>query len=196
MPDSTSTKQSDKSDSSSSNSNSNSSNNNEHTFDAIIVGAGSAGLAALREVRKHTDNFLIVNAGPYGTTCARVGCMPSKLLIEAANAYHRRHTFEAFGITGSDALAADLPAVLRRLRRLRDEFVAGTVHLTDELGGKSMAGKAKLLGPNRLQVNEQVFNTRQTILAPGSHPVLPKPWQALREQLGDDRILTTDTLFE
>ena len=195
MPDSTSTKQNDKSDSNSDNSSSDSSSS-EHTFDAIIVGAGSAGLAALREVRKHTDNFLIVNAGPYGTTCARVGCMPSKLLIEAANAYHRRHTFETFGITGGDALAADLPAVLRRLRRLRDEFVAGTVHLTDGLGGKSRAGKARLLGPNRLQVNEQVLHTRQTILAPGSHPVLPKPWQALREQLGDDRILTTDTLFE
>lgn len=166
------------------------------TFDAVIVGAGSAGLAALREVRKHTDNYLVVNAGPYGTTCARVGCMPSKLLIEAANAYHRRHTFEAFGITGSQALAVDLPAVLRRLRRMRDEFVAGTVQITDELGDKSMAGTAKLLGPNRLQVNEQVFNTRQTILAPGSHPVLPKPWQDLREQLGEERILTTDTLFE
>ena len=190
MPDSTSTKQNEKNDSSSSSSSS------EHTFDAIIVGAGSAGLAALREVRKRTDNFLVVNAGLYGTTCARVGCMPSKLLIEAANAYHRRHTFEAFGITGSDALQADLPAVLRRLRRLRDEFVAGTVHVTDELGGKSIAGKAQLLGPNRVQVGEEVFNTRQTILAPGSHPVLPKPWQELREQLGDERILTTDTLFE
>lgn len=167
-----------------------------HTFDAIIVGAGSAGLAALREVRKHTDNYLLVNAGPYGTTCARVGCMPSKLLIEAADAYHRRHTFEAFGITGSEALAADLPAVLRRLRRLRDEFVAGTVHVTDELGGKSIAGQARLLGPGRVQVGEEVYATRRVVLAPGSHPVLPKPWQALREQLGDDRILTTDTLFE
>ena len=166
------------------------------TFDAIIVGAGSAGLAALREVRKHTDNYLIVNAGPYGTTCARVGCMPSKLLIEAANAYHRRHTFEAFGITGSETLAVDLPAVLRRLRRLRDEFVAGTVQVTDELGGKSMAGKAQLLGPGLVQVNDQVYATRRVILAPGSHPVLPKPWQELREQLGNDRILTTDTLFE
>ena len=102
MPDSTSTKQNEKNDSNSSSS--------EHTFDAIIVGAGSAGLAALREVRKRTNNYLIVNAGLYGTTCARVGCMPSKLLIEAANAYHRRHTFEAFGITGSDALQADLTA--------------------------------------------------------------------------------------
>ena len=46
------------------------SNSSDHTFDAIIVGAGSAGLAALREVRKRTDNYLLVNAGPYGTTCA------------------------------------------------------------------------------------------------------------------------------
>ena len=174
----------------------------QHTFDAIIVGAGSAGLAALREVRKHSDNYLVINAGPYGTTCARVGCMPSKLLIEAANAYHRRHTFETFGITGSQALAADLPAVLRRLRRLRDEFVAGTVHITDELGGKSVAGQARLLDAGRVQVTdahgggEQVLHTRRLVLAPGSHPVLPPPWQALREQLGDDRILTTDTLFE
>ncbi len=166
------------------------------TFDAIIVGAGSAGLAALREVRKHTDNFLVVNAGAYGTTCARVGCMPSKLLIEAASAYHRRHTFETFGIAGSQALSVDLPAVLRRVRQLRDEFVAGTVRITDELGDKSIAGHARLRGPDCVEVNGQTYRTRRVILAPGSHPVLPTPWQELREQLGEDRILTTDTLFE
>ncbi|MBU2502264.1 FAD-dependent oxidoreductase, partial [bacterium] len=53
-------------------------------YDVIIIGAGSAGLAALREVKKRTDNFLMINHGPYGTTCARVGCMPSKAFIEAA----------------------------------------------------------------------------------------------------------------
>ena len=78
-------------------------------YDVIIIGAGTAGLAALSEVKKHTDNFLIVNDGPYGTTCARVGCMPSKLLIEAANAYHRRGTFETFGIRGSDHLIRHTP---------------------------------------------------------------------------------------
>jgi len=165
-------------------------------LDALIVGAGSAGLAALREVRKHTDHFLMINAGPYGTTCARVGCMPSKLLIEAANAYHRRHAFGAFGITGSSALAADIPAVLRRVRELRDAFVAGTVELTDALGNQSIAGRARLLGPGQVQVNGHTYRAQKIILAPGSHPVLPKPWQALREQLGQDRILTTDTLFD
>lgn len=37
-----------------------------------ILGAGTAGLTALSQVRKHTDDFVIVNHGPYGTTCARV----------------------------------------------------------------------------------------------------------------------------
>ena len=43
----------------------------------------------VREVRDRTDNFEMINAGSYGTTCARVGCMPSKALIAAANAVPR-----------------------------------------------------------------------------------------------------------
>ena len=42
-----------------------------NTPDVVIVGAGSAGLAALREVRKRTENFLVINDGPWGTICAR-----------------------------------------------------------------------------------------------------------------------------
>jgi dihydrolipoamide dehydrogenase len=43
-------------------------------LDVIVIGAGSAGLAAVRQVKKSTDNFVLINDGPYGTTCARVGC--------------------------------------------------------------------------------------------------------------------------
>lgn len=161
------------------------------TCDAIIIGAGTAGLAALSEIRKRTENFLIVNDGPYGTTCARVGCMPSKLLIEAANAYHRRHSFTEFGIRGSEQLAVDLPAVMQRLRALRDDFVAGTVQITDALGERSVAGRARLLGPDCVEVNGKRLQTRSIVIATGSHPFVPKPWQAFA-----DRVLTTDTLFE
>ena len=73
-------------------------------LDTIIIGAGTAGLAALREVRKRTDRYLIVNDGPWGTTCARVGCMPSKMLIEAASTLHRRHVWNELGLRGATAL--------------------------------------------------------------------------------------------
>ena len=54
--------------------------------DIAIIGAGTAGMRAYREVSRITDAVLLIEGGPYGTTCARVGCMPSKLLIEAASA--------------------------------------------------------------------------------------------------------------
>src|SRR5262245_63785560 len=101
------------------------------SYDVVIIGAGTAGLSALREVRKQTQNFLIVNDGPYGTTCARVGCMPSKALIESARAFHRRVDFGELGLVGGERVSVDLPKVLERVRRLRDDFVAGTVEITD-----------------------------------------------------------------
>ncbi len=48
--------------------------------EVAIIGAGTAGLYALSQVKKKTDDFILINSGPYGTTCARVGCMPSSRL--------------------------------------------------------------------------------------------------------------------
>ncbi|WP_313295985.1 dihydrolipoyl dehydrogenase [Diaphorobacter sp.] len=160
------------------------------TLDCIIIGAGSAGLAALREVRKRTDNYLIVNDGPWGTTCARVGCMPSKLLIEAANAFHRRESFDTFGIRGAQELRIDLPAVLERVRALRDGFVSGTIKDSD-VGERQISGKAQILGPGRVAVNGKEYATRSIIIATGTRPRFDDAWKAL-----GDRVLTTDSIFE
>ncbi|WP_311220660.1 MULTISPECIES: dihydrolipoyl dehydrogenase [unclassified Acidovorax] len=159
-------------------------------LDVIIIGAGSAGLAALREVRKRTERYLIVNDGPWGTTCARVGCMPSKMLLEAGNAFHARHKLTPLGIHGGDGLSVDLPAVLERVRALRDDFVEATLESTDA-GERGISGRARLLDAHRVDVGGTVYEARNIIVATGSRPVVPEPWLAF-----GDRILTTDTLFE
>jgi len=120
-----------------------------------------------------------------------VGCMPSKALIEAANAFHRRHSFDAFGIRGGAALSIDVPAVLRRVRALRDDFVAGTVRASDDLGERSLAGRATLLDAQTIAVGNRRYHARRIIIASGSHPLIPDAWRAFGE-----RIVTTDTLFE
>ena len=71
-----------------------------------IIGAGSAGLSAWHAARKHTDEVVLIEAGTYGTTCARVGCMPSKLLIAAANAAHNARKAEMFGVTANQVVIA------------------------------------------------------------------------------------------
>jgi len=159
--------------------------------DTVIVGAGTAGLSALREVRRYTDDFVLVNDGGWGTTCAAVGCMPSKALIEAANAFHRRNGFDAFGIRGAEELRVDIPAVLARVREMRDGFVKGPEAVPEKLGKRAISGRARLLGPGRLDVGGIEIEARAIILAPGSRPVVPAPWRDFGE-----RILTTDSLFE
>ncbi|MDZ7780553.1 MAG: dihydrolipoyl dehydrogenase [Gemmatimonadota bacterium] len=159
--------------------------------DVIIIGSGTAGLSALREVRKATDDFLVINEGDWGTTCAARGCMPSKALIEAANAFHRRHDFAAFGIGGAESVTVDIPSVLERVRRLRDGFVKGPESVPGELGERAVSGRARLLGPDRVVVEGRELTARRIILAPGSRPVVPGAWARF-----GDRILTTDSLFE
>src|SRR4030095_11325737 len=70
--------------------------------------------------------------GPHGTTCARVGCMPSKLLIAPAEAAHATERLEGFGIELSGRIKVDGKAVMARVRSERDRFVG---FVTDGVNG-------------------------------------------------------------
>jgi dihydrolipoamide dehydrogenase len=161
-----------------------------------ILGAGTAGLTALGVVRKHTDDFVIVNDGPYGTTCARVGCMPSKALIHIANDFHRRRTFDAVGIRGADELSMDVAAALAWVRDYRDARVAPNLKPTERVGDRNIAGRAAFVAPDELLVaradgGEERIHADAVVVATGSTPIVPASWRAFGE-----RILTTDSLFE
>lgn len=157
----------------------------------VIIGAGTAGLTALAQVRKNTDDFVIINGGPYGTTCARVGCMPSKALIEAAHALRKRRLYPEMGIVPGSEPEVDGRAVLERVRSLRDRFVRGVLKATDGLGERSIQGRARITSPDEVEVNGRRIPARAIIAAPGSIPAVPAPWLAL-----GDRLLTSDSLFE
>jgi dihydrolipoamide dehydrogenase len=159
--------------------------------DTVIVGAGSAGLSALREVRRYTDDFLLINDGHWGTTCAAVGCMPSKALIEAANAFHRRHAFDVFGISGRRQLARRHPRRSGAGAQDAGRFRQGTAIRARQIGQTGRVGARAASGARSPEVNGEEIEARAIILAPGSRPVVPGPWADF-----GDRILTTDSLFE
>ena len=81
--------------------------------DVAIIGAGSTGLSALRQVKKQTGSYIIINHGPLGKPCARVECMPSKALIHAANQCHRSRRIMDQGLLKVEGPAFDIPAVLQ-----------------------------------------------------------------------------------
>ncbi len=164
----------------------------DRSVDVAIIGAGSAGLYALGQVRKATKDFVLINGGPLGTTCARVGCMPSKVMIQVAEDFHRREALAEEGIHGGESLRVDVPQALRHVRKLRDEFVGRVLSGgVSKLGDKLIEGYARFVEPTVLDVEGQTVRARKVIIATGSRPVVPGDWQAF-----GDRVLTTDTLFE
>jgi dihydrolipoyl dehydrogenase len=163
----------------------------EKKVEVAIIGAGTAGLSACSEVRKATENFVLIEAGPYGSTCARVGCMPSKVLLQVAHDFHRRTVLAQEGISGGEHLTVDRRKVLQYVGSLRDQFVQGVLKTVEQLGDHIIQGAAQFREPTVLEVEGLVIRAKRIIIATGSSPIVPGEWQAVA-----DRILTTDTLFE
>lgn len=161
-------------------------------YDVIIIGAGTSGLTARREIEKKTDNYLVVHDGPTGTTCARVGCMPSKVLIQVANDFKRRTQFSEMGIEGQGALSIDGKKVMSHVRSLRDRFVRG-VHSGMESWESThlLKGRAEFKDPQTIVVNEKEYKAKKFVLSLGSRPFVVGDWNNYK-----DHIMTSDHIFE
>ena len=160
------------------------------TADVVVIGAGTAGLAAYRAASTRGARTLLVEAGPGGTTCARVGCMPSKLLIAAAEAAHHARTAGPFGVHAE--VRVDGAAVMDRVRRERDRFVGFVLEGFDAIPDEDkVRGRARFVGPGEIDVDGTRIRTRATVVATGSSPFVPRMFDAIR-----DRLVVNDDVFD
>lgn len=162
-----------------------------HTFDLIIIGAGSAGISALKEARKYTDNVLLVNDGAVETTCIKTGCMPSKSLIHSANLYNSRKIMPDAGIIGSKNLSPDIPAIMEIVRAKRDHFSKYMSEEVDNLKDFIVKGKARYNSPTTIRIDNKLFHTKASIIATGSKPFIPPKYLDYKQH-----IISSDNLFE
>jgi dihydrolipoamide dehydrogenase len=159
-------------------------------LDVLILGAGTAGMGAYRAAAAHTDRVLLVEAERYGTTCARVGCMPSKLLIAAADAAHGATHASGFGVhTGS--VRVDGRQVMARVRSERDRFVGFVVQAAEGFpAAHRRFGRARFLDAHTVAIDGEAVSARAIVIATGSRPrILP-----FLAGLGD-RLIVNDDVF-
>jgi dihydrolipoamide dehydrogenase len=161
--------------------------------DVAIIGAGTAGLSARREAAKAGARVVLIESGPYGTTCARVGCMPSKLFIAAAEAAHAVAGAGEFGIDIPGGARVDGRAVMQRVQRERDRFVSGVLDSIREIPDKQLLrGHARFVGPNTLEIDDGTrIEARASVIATGSHSSIPRSLELVREH-----VLVSDDVFE
>ncbi|GAB5478380.1 MULTISPECIES: dihydrolipoyl dehydrogenase [Gammaproteobacteria] len=160
--------------------------------DVAVIGAGTAGMVAYQRARRATDRIVLIEGDQYGTTCARVGCMPSKLLIAAAERAHQVRQAEAFGVLPGD-VRIDGPAVMARVREERDRFVAPVVRSMESLPQEHrLMGHARFVDSHRLVVGDHTEVTAgRIVIATGSRPNIPG---ILKE--AKDRLVVNDDVFD
>jgi len=160
--------------------------------DVAIIGAGTAGMRAYREAAKVTDSVLLIEGDRYGTTCARVGCMPSKLLIAAADAAHHGRHADLFGVRFAPP-EIDGRAVMRRVREERDRFVGFVVDAVEDwpTRNRAMAG-ARFVADTTLALSDgRVVEADRIVIATGSRTNVPPPFTDF-----GDRLIVNDELFD
>ena len=160
--------------------------------EVAIIGVGTAGMVAYQRVRKVTDKVVLIEADQYGTTCARVGCMPSKLLIAAADSAHNMRQGGLFGVN-AEGVTIDGKQVMDRVRAERDRFVGSVIRSVEKFPEEHrLMGHARFIGPNQLIVGNAVKVTAQrVVIATGSRPNIPG---FLKE--AKDRLVVNDDIFE
>ncbi len=159
----------------------------EQTFDVVVIGGGPGGyVAAIRAAQLGLKTACVEKRGALGGTCLNVGCIPSKALLQSSHHYHvAKHEFAQHGITGAEALAVDLAAMLGR----KDKVVSGLTKGIEGLFKKHkiayLVGAGRLAGNGQVVVKgadgEQTVSASHIVIATGSD-VAPLPGVVIDEQ--------------
>lgn len=160
--------------------------------DVAVIGSGTAGLAAQSAAHATGATTLLIDPYFNGTTCATVGCMPSKLLIAASHAAHAARSTDLFGISVS-GVTIDGKAVMQRVRAERDRFARLTREGIAKIPDSTrLRARARFIGPGRLELDDgRLIAARSIVIATGSSAFVPDAFAAL-----GDRMLTSESVFE
>ncbi len=166
----------------------------ERSFDVVVIGAGTAGLAAAKAAHAEGARVGVVDRGPLGTFCARLGCMPSKVLLQSSQALARMRRAGAVGIVLGGEPRLSWPLVRARKDALVREFVAEVVRATTSSTSFTLlCGEARFIDASSLAVDGRRIVAKRWIVATGSTPVRPAI-----PGLGDigELAVTSDDVFD
>ena len=157
-------------------------------YDLVVIGGGSGGIAMANRAASYGAKVALIESGRLGGTCVNVGCVPKKIMWNAASIAHVFHEAGDYGFT----------AKLERfdwsaLKKNRDDYVAwlnGRYQAGLEKNGvKWIRSRGRFDGPSTVSVDGARLEAAHIAIATGGRPIVPK-WNGA--ELG----ITSDGFFE
>ena len=146
-------------------------------FDSIIIGSGPAGyVCAIRAAQLGLKVCCVEKSTTLGGTCLNIGCIPSKSLLHASQAYDQAKNYETMGISFSD-VSFDLNKIMQSKDDSINKLTGGVNFLFKKNKITHKKGFAKIINNNEVEVsnntNSELVRAKNIVIATGSEPSIP-----------------------
>jgi dihydrolipoamide dehydrogenase len=157
-------------------------------YDAIIIGAGPGGYTCAIEAAQLGGKICIIEKNGFGGTCTQRGCIPTKYLHSIGDIIRRS------AIARKDGLKAHIElnyaTVRSRMAGTVNRLASGITTLLESNKIDIMHGEAHMISRNKVMVNDKSLETKNIVIATGSHPL------CLPHYTFEKNIISTDTIFD
>lgn len=158
--------------------------------DVVVIGGGPGGYVAAIRAAQLGFNTACVDENPvFGGTCLRVGCIPSKAMLESSHLYHAaKEELVAHGIK-TTGVQLDLAAMLARKDKIVSQLTSGIAMLFKRKQVQGYNGRGRLTAPDTVEISsaagKQTIKAKHIILASGSRPATMRGVDMDGQYIGD-----------
>ena len=157
-------------------------------YDAIIIGAGPGGYTCAIKAAQLGGKICIIEKNGFGGTCTQRGCIPTKYLHSIGDIIRRSASARKDGLKAHIEL--NYATVRSRMAGTVNRLASGITTLLESNKIDIMYGEAHMISRNKVTVNDKSLETKNIVIATGSHPV------CLPHYTFEKNIMSTDTIFD
>ena len=146
------------------------------TFDLVVIGAGSGGLAAAKRAARHGAKVALIEGDRVGGTCVVRGCVPKKLLVYGAQARDQLKDAATYGLK-VDGVTSDVGVLLERVRKEVDRLNVLHLDFLERAGVQLIRGWGRLTGSHVVGVSDirggdlvEEISAQRILIAVGGRP--------------------------
>jgi glutathione reductase (NADPH) len=141
-------------------------------LDYLVIGGGSGGLASARRAAAFGARVALIEGGPLGGTCVNVGCVPKKIMWNAAEIAEELELAAGYGFD-VERRGFDFGALRARreayIARMRGNYATNL----EKDGVRVIQGWGRVSGPGEVKVGERAFSAEHVLIAVGGKPSTP-----------------------
>jgi len=160
-------------------------------YNLVVIGAGSAGLVASLVAAAVNAKVALIEEHKMGGDCLNTGCVPSKALIASARLLSHIKRAKEFGLDNASA-DFDFANIMERIQSIIKKVAPhDSIERFTQMGVECIQGRAQVISPFEVRVEDKVLTTKNIIVATGAKPMVPS-----LPGLDQVRYLTSDTIWD